>query len=240
MGTWVAIEATSDSASSATAAVEAAFTAVLEVEQRMHPQRAGSDLARINSAELLTPIEIHASTWELLQLAKRLNALTAGVFDPCLPCRPGRLTDLEIGPEPWVVCRSPVALDLGGIAKGYAIDRATDALLTRGCAAGLVNAGGDLRVFGARTEVILLRRSDRTYRPLELREAALAVSDMDAHQSPPEHQGYYVRAGSAPIRRHAAVLAKDAATADSLTKVVLLCAEDRANQVLRELRGESI
>ena len=240
MGTWVAIAASADTTSSAQAAVEAAFAAVLEVERRMHPQRAGSDLARINSAELHTPIEIHVSTWELLQLAKRLNALTAGVFDPCLPCRPGRLTDLEIGPEPWVMCRSPVALDFGGIAKGYAIDRATDALLARGCAAGLVNAGGDLRVFGDRTEAILLRRSDGTHQPLELQEAALAVSDMDAHRSPPEHQGYYLRAGSAPIRRHAAVLAKDAATADALTKVVLLCAEDRAHQVLRELGGEII
>src|SRR2546421_10195384 len=118
----------------------------------MTRQWAGTVVEATKPAERHTPIEIQASTWDLLHLAKRLSALTAGVFDPCLPCRPGRLSDLEIGPEPWVMCRSPVALDFGGIAKGYAIDRATDALLARGCAAGLVNAGGDLRVFGDRTE----------------------------------------------------------------------------------------
>ena len=42
----------------------------------------------------------------------------------------------------------PLALDLGGIAKGHAVDRAVAALRAGGARAGRVNAGGDLRVFG--------------------------------------------------------------------------------------------
>jgi thiamine biosynthesis lipoprotein len=42
-----------------------------------------------------------------------------------------------------------VAIDLGGIAKGYAVDRAVEVLKQGGLSAGLVNAGGDIRGFGS-------------------------------------------------------------------------------------------
>jgi thiamine biosynthesis lipoprotein len=240
MGTWVAIEATAESEATAVGALEAAFAAVSEVERRMHPEREGSDIARLNSAPLLVPTPIHASTWEVLRLAQRLNTLTDGVFDPCLPLRPGCLADLGLSDpspesEPWGVCRAPLALDLGGIAKGYAIDCAIAALRAGGCHAGAVNAGGDLRLFGARRETILLRYGDHGYQPLVLQNAALAVSDLDEPRRPPGHRGYYVRTGAAAAwRRYAAVLAPEAMIADALTKCVLLCSEERASRTVAE------
>ena len=240
MGTWVAIEAAAESEATAACAIEAAFAAVSEVERRMHPEREGSDIARINSAPLLVQTPIRASTWEVLRLAQRLNELTDGVFDPCLPLRPGCLTDLGLSDpspesEPWGVCRAPLALDLGGIAKGYAIDCAIAALRAAGCNAGAVNAGGDLRLFGARPETILLRYGDHGYQPLVLQNAALAVSDLDEPRRPPGHRGYYVRTGAAAAwRRYAAVLAPDAMSADALTKCVLLCSEERASRTVAE------
>jgi thiamine biosynthesis lipoprotein len=252
MGTWVAIEATAESETVAAKALEAAFAAFTEVERRMHPTRAGSDVARINAAALGVRTAIHASTAEVLSLALRLNELTKGVFDPCLPLKHGRLTDLELGRsccevDPWVISHAPLALDLGGIAKGYAIDCAVEALREAGCAAGGVNAGGDLRLFGARPETILLRRADHSYRPHVLENAALAVSDLDELRRPPEHRGYYIRsvdgdrrhaAGAAP--RCAAVLACDAMSADALTKCVLLCPEQAARRALAALGGRSV
>ena len=248
MGTWVAIEAAAESEATAAGALEAAFAAVSEVERRMHPEREGSDIARINSAPLLVRTPIHASTWEVLRLAQRLNALTRGVFDPCLPLRPGCLTDLGLSDpspesEPWGVCRVPLALDLGGIAKGYAIDCAIAALRAGGCHAGAVNAGGDLRLFGARRETILLRHGDHGYQPLVLQNAALAVSDLDEPRRPPGHRGYYVRTGTgaaAAWRRRAAVVAPDAMIADALTKCVLLCSEERASRTVAELGGRDV
>jgi len=240
MGTWVAIEGAAESEAAAACAIEAAFAAVSEVERRMHPEREGSDLARINSAPLLVQTPIHASTWEVLRLAQRLNELTRGVFDPCLPLRPGRLTDLELsgasaGSEPWGVRRAPLALDLGGIAKGYAIDCAIAALRAAGCHAGAVNAGGDLRLFGARRETILLRDRDPGYQSLVLQNAALAVSDVDEPHRPPGHRGYYVRTGATGAgRRYAAVLAPDAMIADALTKCVLLCSNELASRTVAE------
>lgn len=246
LGTWVAIQASAQSEAVAAGAIEAGYAAVCEVERRMHPEREGSDIVRINSAALRVRTAIHACTWEVLRLAQRLNELTRGVFDPCLPSRPGRLTDLELsgpsaGSATWVVCRAPLALDLGGIAKGYAIDRAIAALVAAGCNAGAVNAGGDLRLFGARRETILLRRPDHSYQALHLQNAALAVSDLDEPRRPPGHRGYYVRTGDAGApRRYAAVQAPDAMTADALTKCVLLCPEACARRTLVELGARDI
>jgi thiamine biosynthesis lipoprotein len=235
LGTLVAVEATSTSVAAAEAAVEAAFAALTQISRRLHPHSADSDLARINNAPLQTCVAVHPSTCDLLNLARRLNTLTDGVFDPCLPSRAGRLQDIEVCTG-QLFCRAPVALDFGGFAKGYAVDCAIAALTSHGCTAGLVNAGGDLRVFGARTEPILLRGPAGELTQIELSDAALAVSDADSQRRPAEHQGYYIRAralGDSQLRRYAAVVAKEAVVADALTKCVLLCPSPTAGQVLK-------
>jgi thiamine biosynthesis lipoprotein len=244
LGTLVAVEATSTSAEAAEAAVEAAFAVLTQLSHRLHPHSAYSDLARINNAPLHTRITVHSSTCDLLNLARRLNTLTDGVFDPCLPSRGGRLQDIEVT-SGQLFCHAPVALDFGGFAKGYAVDCAIEALMSHGCTAGLVNAGGDLRVFGARTEPIYLRGPAGELTPMELSNAALAVSDADSQRRPAEHQGYYIRdrvplrnARAArgprpPLQRYAAVIAKEAVIADALTKCVLLCPGPTAGQVLK-------
>jgi thiamine biosynthesis lipoprotein len=136
----------------------------------------------------------------------------------------------------------PLALDLGGIAKGYAIDIAIEALRAAGCWTGLVNAGGDLRVYG-RTEPVMLRYSDGTAAPVTLNDQALAVSDLDVAvaQRPAEHRGYYLRSGGpCPVRRYAAVVAASAAVADALTKCVLLAEERCARRSLRAFGAQQI
>jgi thiamine biosynthesis lipoprotein len=246
MGTWVTIEARAPTQLQAGAAIEAAYRAIADVEWRMHPRREGSELGRINSAAPQTPVPIADSTWRVFQLAQAVHALCDGAFDPCLPSHPGRLSDLALSaPEMKLrsaLCRVPVALDLGGIAKGYAIDRAIEALRAAGCSSGLVNAGGDLRVYGQSADV-LLRHADGTCLPVRLDNAALAVSDLDldARQRPAEHRGYYRRSGSAsPRRRYAAVVAASAAVADALTKCVLLADARCAMRTLRAFRARGV
>jgi len=244
------------------AAIEAAYAAIHDIDIRMHPRREGSEIARINSTRPGTPVEVQPDTWRLLQLAHRLYDLTDGIFDPCRPTRPGRLADIEIQPNaPVLICHAPVELDLGGIAKGHAVDRAIEKLQELGCTSGMVNAGGDLRVFGDRAETVFLRQRDRASRPdgpnspdggrngdsdpvfhpLTLQNTALAVSDLDADNRPPEHQGYYVRDRELHLTtlRYAAVIAGTAATADALTKCVLLCPAGRATGALDELGARS-
>jgi thiamine biosynthesis lipoprotein len=238
LGTLVAIEATAASMSAAEAAVEAAFAAIAQVDGRMHPQAPESDLARINGSPPHLPIKVHASSGELLNLARRINTLTDGVFDPCLPTQPGRLADIDVSTDEnvatdqaEVVCHAAVALDFGGFAKGYAVDCAIEALMDGGCTAGLVNAGGDLRVFGPRTEPMFVRGPAGELTNIELTDAALAVSDANSQQRPPEHQGYY--GARALVASYAAIIANTAVIADALAKCVLLCPQPVADRALR-------
>jgi thiamine biosynthesis lipoprotein len=57
--------------------------------------------------------------------------------------------DLDLLPDNRARWRRKGWVDLGGIAKGYAVDCGIAALRARGTASGIVNAGGDLRCFGA-------------------------------------------------------------------------------------------
>jgi len=246
MGTWAALEAFAGTPESTLAAVEAAYLEIGRIERQLHPNREGSELRSIHTAPLHTPVPVSAATWKLLHLAQSVYALSEGIFDPCLPHLPGRLADLVLSKPGikthWVLCRVPLALDLGGIAKGYAIDRAIEALRLAGCVAGVVNVGGDLRIFG-RSVTVLLRYSNGSCLPFTLNDAALAVSDLDAQveRRPPEHQGYYRRSGKIdPMRRYAAVVAASAAIADALTKCVLLAEERLAARTLRALGARQV
>ncbi len=233
LGTFVAVEALSADASIREQATVAAFAAIADVERLMHPTRAGSDLAALRDHRPGSPLRIHPWTWQVLGLSQRLYQLSDGLFDPCLPEAPGRLSDLElVAADPVsptapcsVVLRRRVHLDLGGIAKGFAVDRALDALRAAGCAGGLVNAGGDLAVFGDRTHRIECRPHGGGTVPV--RNAALATSvalsaDVDPQDRPVEHRGHYHGVTRRPLRPgHAIVTAPTAALADALTKCVL-------------------
>jgi thiamine biosynthesis lipoprotein len=262
LGTLVAIEATDSIGAATEAAIERAFEAIERVNRLMHPTAQGSDLARINHAPLNVPTRVHVSIGRLLNLSRRINTITDGVFDPCTPAQSGRLRDIEVSvDETQVICHAPVALDFGGFAKGYAVDCAVEALIAERCTAGLVNAGGDLRVFGRRSEPVFVRGTGGELIKIDLTDAALAVSDATAQQRPPEHQGYYVRNRDDVSRmgRHgrasqgavspalasietmpsteytttyAAVIATTAAVADALAKCVLLCPPPVASRAL--------
>jgi len=224
MGTTLVIEARAPYPAQAGAAVEAAFAAAAEVARRLHPEAPDSDLAALGDAVPGTPVPLSAAAFAVLSFAQRLSRMSDGLFDPCLPTQPGRIGDLELhgGEAPLAIAHRPVEIDCGGIAKGYAVDAAVETLRSAGCSAGLVNAGGDLRVFGALAETLLLRGPGTGYRPVALADAAVAVSEAHASRAPPGHRGYYVRGGAASPRRYAAVRARDCLTADALTKCVLL------------------
>jgi FAD:protein FMN transferase len=102
-------------------------------------------------------------------------ALTTGQETP-----KGAHDGIQLLPENRVRFADPsVKIDLGGIAKGFAVDRAVEELHRHGVAEGLVNAGGDLGVFGPRSHVVDIRdprRPDRLLCRVALANAALASS----------------------------------------------------------------
>jgi thiamine biosynthesis lipoprotein len=201
----------------------------------MHPTARGSDLAAIARGRRGAPVPIDDWTWEVLALAQRIAALSGGVFDPCLPGAPGRIRDLDLTTRGVAVPDAELRLDLGGIAKGFATDKAAEAMMAAGCGSGLVNAGGDLRVFGAERAVLLHARGTRAYW-IALGNEALAVSDPCAASRPSGHAGYYLRDGPTPhALRPVAVAARSAAIADALTKCAMLAPADRSRDLCDRL-----
>ena len=233
LGTFVAIEVHAGSVALGEAAVGAAFAAVGRVDTLLHPRRQGSDLAALNQSAPGSILTVHPWTWAILDLCKRLNRLSRGTFDPCIGESGGALADLELGPRSaercHVIAHARLSIDLGGIGKGFAVDRAIDALRAAGCGGGLVNAGGDLAVFGERAHEVLCQDPHGRMATLTLRDAALATSDADDVSRPSEHRGYY--SGNDPhwlASGRAAVTAPSAAIADGLTKCMLIDASNSA------------
>jgi len=236
--------------------IAAAFAAIERVQRLMSFHDADSDVSRINAAPVGWEVAVDRETYCVLRCALDLGHRSDGAFDitiaPSLvaagflpyPRLSGplqtsasvtqvdsaRFSDLELLPARAVRWRKKGWIDLGGIAKGYAVDVAVAALRSQGMTHGLVNAGGDLRGFGGRPWPIQIRAPDQPTMLLNagsLCNAAIATS-----------AGYFcsARAGStmvAPIvdpahRRCVAwnssisVVASHCMTADALTKVVRL------------------
>lgn len=172
LGTTVTIEAAGAEAAVLERAVATAFAEIARVEALMSPHRPDSDVSRLNAAErtaLVAP-----ETAEVIALGLEIARRSDGAFDLNL----GRLkalwgieTDTPQVPSPAAITAalqgigpgalslsgnlvtksSPqLAIDLGAIAKGYAVDRAIAVLRADGIPSAAVNAGGDIGLLGSK------------------------------------------------------------------------------------------
>jgi FAD:protein FMN transferase len=194
LGTFVEITARGDKEAKLHDAIDRAFNAIARVELLMSFHHSDSDVSRINREAFRRKVTVGPWTWRVLRAAQKLSHETNGIFDITvarklmqwnyLPRRyrnvsEGNWRDVVLEKNCTVRFRQRVVVDLGGIAKGFAVDRAVQALKCAGIPSGVVNAGGDLRVFGLTSELVHLRHPVepmRTAGAIALRECALATS----------------------------------------------------------------
>jgi thiamine biosynthesis lipoprotein len=177
MGTGVEITLTGENEELAKKAVLQAFQEIKRIEYLMSPWIESSDVNRINRSAGDAGVKVSPETIEVLQRAQEVSKLSGGGFDLTV----GPLVQLwrkarERGTPPETeevketlnlvnfrnlkthyggtasLKKKRMAIDLGGIAKGYAVDRAFELLKSRGFRNLVVNAGGDLRVGGSKPE----------------------------------------------------------------------------------------
>jgi thiamine biosynthesis lipoprotein len=194
------------------------------VQARMSVFEADSDLGRSHALPAGTPVPLHPWTAEVLQHAQALHTHTAGLFDVAqgsgrwcvLPTLAPHEDMTEGAALSLVRLDEATRLDLGGIAKGFAVDRAVQAALAAGAQAVWVNAGGDVRVHGASLAVSLRDEQHGGVRPwLTLEDGAVATSDFTLGARARLHAP-----GRAVGARHVSVAAPQCMLADALTKVV--------------------
>ncbi|MGC3998892.1 MAG: FAD:protein FMN transferase [Anaeromyxobacter sp.] len=209
-------------AGAAEAALGAAWRAIAEVERALSRFDPASELSRFNAAPAGAVLPIGADAATVLRAAAHLQRESGGLFD----------VSLGTGPRAWAVEAAPrgdhlikrtseVRLDLGGIAKGHAVDRAFEVLSAHAGPDGAcwVNAGGDLRVRGACLPVELRdEQGGGTWPWLVLEDGALATS----HLAPGARSAL---AGGPPVAPWVSVLAPRGLWADALTKVVAATGE---------------
>lgn len=193
-------------------ALRAAFEAIGQVQQLMSVFEPGSDLSRSHATPAGEPVRLHPWTAEVLTLAQALSDQTEGQFDVALGSGPWALQ--QEGEHTNLVRLSPgTRLDLGGLAKGWAVDLAVEAALGQGAKAVWVNAGGDLRVQGMTLPIVLRDERAGGVRPwAELTDGAMATSDF--------RPGARSSLSGSVCAGHLSVLAPRCAWADALTKVL--------------------
>ena len=234
-------------------AIDPAFDAIAHVHARMSFHQEDSDLARLRDAPVGHFVTVDPDTVAVLRVAQELHVASDGLFDVgvgarmvtlgLLPCPKGtargELTgttaDIEIDGEERVRCLRPMLIDLGGIAKGYAVDRAAAALTLAGVPSALVNAGGDLRVIGDAPQVIHLRDADGSLAgAIEVANCAVATSGRMTQGPSPHFDG---QGQSIAIRHAVTIVADQCIVADAMTKIAL-ADHMLATALLRKLGGE--
>jgi thiamine biosynthesis lipoprotein len=138
-------------------AVCAAFKAVERVHELMSAQSGHGDLARINDHAHRAPVPVHSWTFDVLRHAVSISKASGGAFDVTLGRNGTSWKDISLHADGRIGLRRRARLDLGGIAKGFAVDRAVEALRRAGASSGSVNAGGDLRLFGDAPQIVRVR-----------------------------------------------------------------------------------
>jgi len=155
--------------------LEKAVRKVKKLHDRMSVYEAGSEISRVNAHAGESPVKISSDTMELLSMAKEYASVSEGAFQ--ITCRP--LTSLyhigvksgelpqkrQIEKAKALVCdddlvldekngeamllRKGQGIDLGGIAKGYAADKARGILMEVGVKEALINFGGTVSMIGS-------------------------------------------------------------------------------------------
>ncbi len=258
LGTYVAI-GTEGAEDETAVAVDAAFDGIENIHRMMSFHDPASELSRLNRDAFRAPQTLSPPVARVLRAALGLARASGGRFDPTVA---GRLVASGLLPSPsqegvdvrarwsdvhWlsdgrIRFAKPLWLDFGGIAKGYAVDMAVRILWRHGVRSGIVNAGGDLRVFGAARQIDVRDPVDpqRSIPLARIQNAAMATSA--GYFSPIPGCSALVDAAtgkSMGMSASVTVCAPRAVWADALTKVVMVD-ESRALPLLRRLRAQAV
>lgn len=255
LGTFVEIEAAGPDHAKVIGAIDAAFEAVAAVHRLMSFHDPDSDVSRLNRQAFDRPVRVHEWTCDVLKTSIELHRRSGGLFnvavasilqgmgllprhneDEAVEARAPVLDGIDLLEGQMVRFRDRrVKIDLGGIAKGFAVDRAVAVLRGSGSLAyGVVNAGGDIAAFGALTQSAHIRHPRHPGRVacrVEFADQALATT---ARRFDPLRSAETAR--SAIVDPHGqtptsaidgvAVRARSCMIADALTKIVMISGPD--------------
>lgn len=259
LGTFVEIHIDADVGREALLlASEQGFECVRQIQRAMSFHEPHSELSHINREAASKPVRVSPVVREVLSLALELSAASNGLFDVSvapqlvrrglLPRHLGSLPkagdwrDIDLRDDS-VEFRTPLWIDLGGIAKGYAVDLAFDNIVAQLPTAKQVsvNAGGDLRMLNWQDETAQIRFqrlwSLRGYAHVPMKAEAMASSGANLPGGV-KHLINPLQKHMRPRGKVVTVFADRCILADALTKVAYLA--DRPADLMQRFSASAL
>lgn len=270
MGTVIRTELWSDDPLTAAEAIRLVNEEMHRIDRSMSTYKPDSEISRINRDAAKNPVTISAELLELIARGIEMSRLTHGAFDityasvgqlydfragvrpdekqiaATLPAINYQFVELDLVERTVFFARQGVRIDLGGIAKGYAVERGAGILRAQGIAHGLVSAGGDSRVLGDRRGAPWIvgvrdpRNSDRVVARLPLIDEAISTSG--DYERFFEEDGVRYHHIISPATGHSAsevrsvtIIGPDATMTDGLATSVFVMGVDNGLQLIDSL-----
>jgi thiamine biosynthesis lipoprotein len=272
MGTAISVELWSEDRDAGASAIDAVMNEMHRIDAAMSPHKPESELSRINRDAFAGPVSLSAEMAGLLARANEFSELSGGAFDITYAAV-GHLYDYRqrIRPSEEALARGRAAvgwrylhvdaaartvrftregmrIDLGGFAKGHAVDNAAAILHRHGIRHANVSAGGDSRVIGDRRGrpwtigIRDPRRAGEMVAVLPLEDVSISTSgDYERYFDADGVRFHHLidpSTGRSPISVHSVtVLAEDGLTTEALSKTVFVLGVEKGLRLVESQPG---
>lgn len=272
MGTAIEVQAWTTDEAVGEAAIAAVIEEMHRIDRLMSTYKPESEISRVNAEAAQHPVEASAELRMLIRKAGTISMRTHGAFDityasvgflydfrarvhpdaetigSALPSVDYRFVSVDDEAGTVSFAREGVRIDLGGIAKGYAVERGIAILRELGVQHALVSAGGDTRVLGDRlgrpwrVGIRDPRQDGKMVALLPLNDEAISTSGDYERFFEADGVRYHhiINPGtgrSASSLRSATVVGPDATLTDALSTSVFVLGVDQGLAVINNLEG---
>ncbi|MDX1914349.1 MAG: FAD:protein FMN transferase [Methylophilus sp.] len=232
-----------------------AFAEMQLVHDLMSFHDSNSELSMLNQNQGRR-VSLSKHTHRVLMLAQEMMHKSNGLFNcmvggalvkrnalpqhnPAQALEQGNVDDLVLD-ETGATLKRNALVTLDGIAKGYAVDLAIEAMQAKGALSGWVNAGGDIRVFGNISLPVQIRNEQQALgEVIQIKNTALATSSVSAHYDK-RFPGLIYHRELTPQIGTWSIIAHKAWLADALTKVASLANAELRASIIQSLGGKCL
>ena len=270
MGTRCYVELWADEPAKGNDAIDAVMAELRRIDSLMSHYKPESQLSQINQYANERPVQVDKELFDLIKLSTHYSQITEGAFDityasvgylynypqhirpteaqirQALPAVNWRNMLLDEEHHTVRFEHPGMRIDLGGIGKGYAVDRGIDVLKARGIARALVTAGGDSRIIGdrmGRPWLVAIRHPDnpsKVVTRIPLSDSAVSTSgDYERYFDEDGVRYHHIidpRTGhSASKVRSATILAPTATQTDGMSKTAFVLGAEKALEIINRM-----
>ena len=270
MGTRIYVQLWSQDRAKGNAAIDAVMAEMRRIDALMSHYKPESQLSQINARANREPVQVDKELFDLIKLSTHYSEITAGAFDityasvgylydyprhvhpteaqiqQALPAVNWRHMLLDEQHHTVRFEHPGMRIDLGGIGKGYAVDRGVEILEARGIRHAVVSAGGDSRILGdhlGRPWLVAIRHPDDPHKVV----TRIPLSDI-AMSTSGDYERYFDEKGvryhhiidprtghSASKVRSATILAPTATQTDGMSKAAFVLGPEKTLEIINRM-----